>query len=163
MAKKKFYIEDEIYFTDKKVFKDNLEHPYTCTCFDGYAHCVAIECDENKSVPQIIKVTYPLRKEIMKSKSKCDSILLYRGLFDCTKKDINYGDIMVKFGVVEKPKTKPIKLCGRLWLNATAYYDITDLDWFFVGEFTEGILHMNNAIGKMLLIQKDGTELESNI
>lgn len=59
---------------------------------------------------------------------------------------------------------KTITLCGRSdWKIAQEQYDITNLDWWFVGEFTEGILHMNNEIGLMLLIQKDGTELECYI
>ena len=32
-------------------------------------------------------------------------------------------------------------------------------DWWFVAEFDDGILHMNNDIGMMILIQKDGKEL----
>lgn len=161
---KKFYIEEEIFFTDKKVFKDNLEHPYDCTCYNGYAICTAVKCEENKSVPQVIKVTYPLRKDIMKSTAKCYAILNYRGLYDCEKKDIHYGDIMILYGKVEKPNTKPVKLCGKTWVRTTNYYDVgNDLNWWFVGEFTEGVLHMNNVIGKMLLIQKDGTEMECDI
>ena len=99
---KSFYLEEEIYFTDKDVFKDKLEHPYDCTCYDGYARCVAVNCEENESVPQEIKVIYPLRKDIMKSKAKCRAILQYRGLYDLTSTDITYGDIMVLYGKVAK-------------------------------------------------------------
>lgn len=161
---KKFYIEDEILFTDKKVFKDNIEHPYNCTCYDGYANCVAIECDENRDVPPFIKVTYPLRKDIMKEQQKCIDILNYRGLYDLSKKDITYGDIMMRYGVIQKPSNRKIKLCGKEWVQAKRLYNVgNDLDWWFAGEFTEGNLHINNKIGKMLLIRKDGTELECNI
>lgn len=49
---------------------------------------------------------------------------------------------------------------GREWFDATNRgYDITTPNWWFVAEFDEGILHMNNDIGVMLLIQKDGKEL----
>lgn len=91
--------------------------------------------------------------------------------------ELNDGMNYVKVDVEEKkiysqadlksainPQDDTITLCGRSdWRIAQERYDITDLDWWFAGEFTEGILHINNAIGIMLLIQKDGTEFECYI
>ena len=91
--------------------------------------------------------------------------------------ELNDGMNYVKVDVEEKriynkaelelainPQDETITLCGRSdWRIAREQHDITDLDWWFVGEFTEGNLHMNNATGIMLLIQKDGTELECYI
>ena len=76
------------------------------------------------------------------------------------KKIYSQKELMSAFN----PQEETITLCGRNdWRIAQERYDITDLDWWFVGEFTEGNLHMNNATGIMLLIQKDGTELECYI
>ena len=48
---------------------------------------------------------------------------------------------------------------GRKWYICDEKFDITMPNWWFVAEFEEGVLHMNNEIGVMVLIQKDGTEL----
>ena len=159
----KSVFEEEIYFNNKKIFNDNLDHPYNCICYDGYAICNAVECEGNENVPYFLKLKYPLRKEIMQNKQKCEEILQYRGLYDLTKKDITYGDIMVSQGVIENPN-KTIKLCGREWKLANKYYNVgMDLNWCFIAEFSEGILHINEVMGKCLLIMKDGTEYESVI
>lgn len=85
------------------------------------------------------------------------------------KVDIEEKKIYTKAELTESlsafnPQEETITLCGRSdWRIAREQHDITDLDWWFVGEFTEGNLHMNNATGIMLLIQKDGTELECYI
>lgn len=53
---------------------------------------------------------------------------------------------------------------GREWEISTKKYDVgNDLDWWFVAEFAEGVLHMNNVIGVMLFIERNGTELETSI
>ena len=53
---------------------------------------------------------------------------------------------------------------GREWEISTKKYDIgNDLDWWFVAEFAEGSLYMNNVIGVMLFIERNGTELETAI
>jgi hypothetical protein len=159
----KSVIEEEIYFNNKKIFKDDIEHPYDCVCYDGYAICRAVQCEDNENVPPILKLNYPLRKEIMKSNAKCNSILAYRGLYDLSKKNITYGDIMVLYGVIEKPKTKPITMYGRKWIPAKKIYDVGKWDWFFVLEVPDGYIHINDELRKMLLIKKDGTEYETDI
>ena len=163
MAKSVF--EEEIFLNNKKIFKDNIEHPYDCVCYDGYAICRAIQCEGNENVPPILKINYPLRKEIMKSNAKCNSILAYRGLYDLSKKNITYGDIMLSYGVIEKPKpkNKPIKMYGQKWIAVKKIYDVGSLDWFFAIEVPDGYIHINNELRKMLLIKKDGTEYETDI
>jgi hypothetical protein len=47
-------------------------------------------------------MTYPLRKDVLKSEGMSNAVLEYRGLYDCTKKDIHYGDIMMKYGKITK-------------------------------------------------------------
>lgn len=96
---KKFIMEEDILLCDKKVFGDNEEHSFNCKCYDGYAECTATDSEEK--VQKVI-MTYPLRKEVLKNEDMCDAILTYRGLYDCTKKDIHYGDIMMKYGVITK-------------------------------------------------------------
>lgn len=53
---------------------------------------------------------------------------------------------------------------GRKWEVASNKYDINnDLDWWFVAEFAEGVLYMNNVIGVMLFIEHNGNKLETSI
>lgn len=76
--------------------------------------------------------------------------------------------------VIEKAKEEQAKAVdttpsiitkyGREWEISTKKYDVgNDLDWWFVAEFAEGVLHMNNVIGVMLFIERNGTELETSI
>lgn len=103
----KFVLEEEIFFQNKKVFGDKMEHPFNCKCYNGYAECVAIDCEDNENIPhKVIRLTYPLRKDIVSSNDKSEMVLRYRGLYDLSKKDITYGDIMMCFGVIEIPKKK---------------------------------------------------------
>lgn len=94
---KNFIYEEEITFFDKGFFQDNDPHLYDCKCYDGYAICSAIE-DEEKH--QRVKVTYPLREEVLANEQMCKEVLEYRGLADLTKSDIHYGDIMLAYGKV---------------------------------------------------------------
>ena len=53
---------------------------------------------------------------------------------------------------------------GREWKHASEKYDVgNDADWWFVAEFAEGSLYMNNAVGIMLFIERTGNELETTI
>lgn len=62
---------------------------------------------------------------------------------------------------MKKEKPEFVIKYGRQWTISTAKYDVgNDWDWFFVAEFSEGVLHMNYELGILLLIQKDGIELE---
>ena len=96
---KNFIYEEEITIFDKEFFQDNNEHLYECKCYDGYAICSAIE---DKEEHKMIKVTYPLRDEILANEQMCEEVLEYRGLSDLTKDDIHYGDIMLAYGKIEK-------------------------------------------------------------
>jgi hypothetical protein len=96
---KKFIMEEDILLCDKKVFGDNEEHSFNCKCYDGYAECTATDSEEKI---QKVTMTYPLRKDVLKSEGMSNAVLEYRGLYDCTKKDIHYGDIMMKYGKITK-------------------------------------------------------------
>lgn len=102
----KFILEDEILFTNKKIFKDNEEHCYTCKCYDGVAVCTPIDEDES---PMIV-ATYPKKEEVLKDKKLCNKILEYRGLYDMRASQINYGDIMTMLGKLTKVTDDSVKL-----------------------------------------------------
>lgn len=96
---KKFIMEEDILLYDKRVFGDTEEHSFNCKCYDGYAECTATDSEEKI---QKVTMTYPLRKDVLKSEEMSNAVLEYRGLYDCTKKDIHYGDIMMKYGAITK-------------------------------------------------------------
>jgi hypothetical protein len=95
--KKKSIIEEEILFTDKKFFGDKEEHAYDCVCYDGEAICT-ISDEEDENAPKEIIVKYPRKRELTNDQK--DYILEYRGLYDLTRKDIHYGDIMMAYGKI---------------------------------------------------------------
>lgn len=64
---KKFIMEEDILLCDKKVFGDNEEHSFNCKCYDGYAECTATDSEEKV---QKVTMTYPLRKDVLKSEGK---------------------------------------------------------------------------------------------
>ena len=109
----RFILEEEIFFTDRKLFKDNLEHPYDVKCFDGHAIGTAVECEDNISVPKTIRILYPLRGDIIANERKAEYVLSYRGLYDLTSKDITYGDIMICLGKIVNVKTR--NSISRAW------------------------------------------------
>ena len=96
----KFVMENEILFTDVDIFKDKNEHPYDCQCYDGYAIGIPVECEENCNAPKV-KLTYPLREDVLKDNRTCELILEYRGLYDLSKDDITFADIMFYCGKLE--------------------------------------------------------------
>lgn len=95
----KFILEEEILFTNKKIFKDSEEHCYTCKCYDGVAVCEPT--DESEGLPMLI-ATYPKKAEVRKNKELCREILEYRGLWYMVASDLTYGDIMLKLGKLTK-------------------------------------------------------------
>ena len=106
----KCVVEEEILFTNKKIFKDNEEHSYTCRCFDGVAVCTPTdEADQ----PMIV-ATYPKKKEVLSDKELCRAILDYRGLYDLRNSQITYGDIMLKLGELTKVTDSNIKTALQL-------------------------------------------------
>lgn len=46
-------------------------------------------------------MTYPLKKEVLADREMWEAVLYYRGLYDCTKRNITYGDIMLKYGEIQ--------------------------------------------------------------
>ena len=102
----KFILEDEILFTNKKIFKDSDEHCYTCKCYDGVAVCTPTDEDES---PMIV-ATYPKKEEVLEDKKLCREILDYRGLYDMRPSQITYGDIMLRLGKLTKVTDDSVKL-----------------------------------------------------
>lgn len=110
-------IEDEILFTNKKIFKNNEEYSYTCKCYDGVAICTPTPNDDEEdgiNLPMII-ATYPKRKDVLLDSELCRSILDYRGLYDVRKNQITFGDIMLKMGKLTKVKDFEIELALQLF------------------------------------------------
>lgn len=109
-------IEDEILFTNKKIFKNNEEYSYTCKCYDGVAICTPTPNDDEDEInlPMII-ATYPKRKDVLLDSELCRSILDYRGLYDVRKNQITFGDIMLKMGKLRKVKDFEIELALQLF------------------------------------------------
>lgn len=65
---------------------------------------------------------------------------------------------------VEETRPTTISKYGKEWEISTKKYDVgNDADWWFIAEFAEGSLYMNNVIGLMLFIERNGTELETAI
>lgn len=85
---------------------------YNCECFDGYAIC-SLCAYENQGFPyRKVRVKYPTMAEVRASEEMCHNILKYRGLYDCTAKDITYGDIMMCYAeLAEKPKRTIFVIC----------------------------------------------------
>ena len=86
--------EQEIEFVDE-LLGDDKEHTYNCECGDGMA--VGTLCDESNA-PKEIKIEYPKLSTL--DEDTCDYVLQYRGLYDLTAKDINYGDVMMALGKI---------------------------------------------------------------
>lgn len=100
-----YVVENDVLFNDSTIMGDNLEHPYNLKCYDGYAIGVAVDCEENKNVPKKIRILYPLRGDIVYDENKSQKVLKYRGLYDLSAKDINYGDIAICYGKIFKIRT----------------------------------------------------------
>ena len=115
MARRRNYIlEEEILFTNKKIFGDEFEHAYDCKCFDGYAIGTVADSEET-NIPKTIRILYPLRSDILSNENKAEYVLQYRGLHDLSPKDITYGDIMVCYGTIIPIKTR--KIINSTWCD----------------------------------------------
>jgi hypothetical protein len=99
-----FIQRDNVEFSDEEVFGDKDVHEFNCDCYDGVAFCY--ERNTSKVLPDLI-VEYPKREDVMQDKMLCDCILKYCGLYDLGYEDINYGDIMLALGKINKKQ----KLC----------------------------------------------------
>lgn len=91
--------EEEIYFTDKTVFKDEMEHPYECVCYDGVAFCTKVPCKENINAPQNLMLGYPSMCSI-KGTAKETACKEYRGI--PMGEPLCYSDIAIKYGKIGK-------------------------------------------------------------
>lgn len=98
---KKTYIEDEMLFTNKKVFGDNDEHEYKVKCYDGYATAEPTEDEmfENPKAPKMLELTYPKLDEL--SDKKKIEVLEYRGLYDEPVENCNYADVCMRYGKIK--------------------------------------------------------------
>ena len=140
----KFVIEDEILFTNKKMFGDDLEHAYECKCYDGFAIGTSLEED----MPKKIRIIYPLRHDIVSDHNKAHKVLHYRGLHDLSVKDITYGDIMICMGVIEPIKTR--KIINNAWSLFDKKVGMEQLKRFNAIYLDEYGCPMDMEIAKML-------------
>jgi hypothetical protein len=94
MENKDFIIEEEVLITDVAIGYEDV--PYKVICYDGYAKGTLIDTfNEYPDAPKEITLTYPTLNEILCDKAIAMSVLRYRGLWDKSIDDINYGDIMM--------------------------------------------------------------------
>lgn len=87
-------IEDQALFVDVNFFGDNYEHEYFCRCYDGHAVCMNSTYSD---APDVINVKYPKLNELTSEQK--DHIRKYRGI---GRSEINYGDVMITYGEIEK-------------------------------------------------------------
>lgn len=102
--------EEDILFTNKKLFKDSNEHSYTCNCYDGVAVCTPTD---EPNLPMIV-ATYPKKKDVLTDNKLCEAILEYRGLYDLKKSQITFGDIMLKLGKLTSVKDNNVEAALKL-------------------------------------------------
>lgn len=101
MAKQeKSILENGVYLVDNSVFNDGNEHIYDVECFDGYAIATKAVDEESENAPSRLKLSYPLRAEIVNNEDKAHKVLEYRGLYDLKPQDITFGDIMMCMGKI---------------------------------------------------------------
>ena len=96
-----YIFREDVLLYDSAIFGDDDEHEYNAKCYDGYAIAERSETEDGK-VPLKLKMTYPKLSEVLKDDALAKEVLDYSGLFDLQPKDINYGDIMLCFGTIEK-------------------------------------------------------------
>lgn len=97
---KDYVIVEEVFVCDNTFFYDSQEHIYDMTCYDGYAD--GVRCDDSDELaPKRIRMTYPKLADVLNNVGGlADDILHYRGLYDKTHADINFGDIMMYCGKI---------------------------------------------------------------
>lgn len=92
-------IEEEVWIYSIKGYD---EVPYRMECYDGYALGELLdENNEYPNAPKNIRMEYPTLNDVLSDMGGvADDILQYRGLYDRTIEDINYGDIMMYLGEI---------------------------------------------------------------
>jgi hypothetical protein len=78
---------------------------YNCECYDGYAICTLCEYEPQDVQYKKIRVKYPTLAEVLANEEMWVKVLEYRGLYNLTKEDITFGDIMMRFAEVVVEKT----------------------------------------------------------
>lgn len=71
-----------------------------CFCCNGFAFAVEQSKEERKFCYYL---NYPTLEKVLSNDDMCAEILTYCGLYDLTKNDINFGDIMLTYGEISKP------------------------------------------------------------
>lgn len=84
------------------------EVAYNFKCYDG--HAIGTLAVGRPNAPKEIKMFYPTIGEL--TIEQMDYILEYRGLFDLTHEDINYGDVMMALGELKIDDSKDE--CGTI-------------------------------------------------
>lgn len=84
------------------------EVAYNFKCYDG--HAIGTLAVGRPNAPKEIKMFYPTIGEL--TIEQMDYILEYRGLFDLTHEDINYGDVMMALGELKIDESKDE--CGTI-------------------------------------------------
>ena len=102
----RYILEEDVLLTNKNIFKDKEEHAFNFKCYDGYAE--GINTDPDEKIQKVI-MTYPLREVVLADREMWKSVLDYRGLYDCTKRNITYGDIMIRYGEIQVVNEFPKK------------------------------------------------------
>lgn len=86
--------ETDIYFFDKEIFGDELEHVYNVDCYDGHA-VATLANDSDEKAPKTLYVKYPKMANVKTMPSLEKKVADYRGI---EVDDIHYGDIMMACG-----------------------------------------------------------------
>ena len=72
-------------------------------CCNGYAIAVEqSEVDRN----MCYFLTYPILEDVLADQDMTNEVLTYCGLYDLQASDLNYGDIMLTYGKVDKVNSK---------------------------------------------------------
>ena len=95
MTTPNFIVETDI-LVNLPNFKEEVS--YDVQCFDGYAY--GYLADDIPNAPIHIKMEYPTLAEVKANDDMADYVLKYRGLYDHTKEDIHYGDVMMAYSEV---------------------------------------------------------------
>ena len=103
MTTPNFIVETDI-LVNLPDIKEDISYDFQC--FDGYAY--GFLTDDVPNAPTHIKMEYPTLAEIKADDDKAEYVLQYRGLFDLTKEDIHYGDVMMAYSEVVKQSNAPI-------------------------------------------------------
>lgn len=90
-----------VYLYDEDLFADRVEHLFDVKCYDGYAIATRCEDEDNTNIEQV-RLEYYTLAEVLSNEILSEQVLQYNGLYDLSPSDINYGDIMMAYGIITK-------------------------------------------------------------